>query len=530
MAHKDKPNFRVILEGVDQAGSIAAYARALGKPRKTVSDWYSEALCTAGLHELKQRVESYDTKTYIITSAQIDTNVHKGFLSNLELLASVHDAEIMIPGITYNVNSDFQGGNGNADNKVKSIKFAPEIRQYLMNDRVKLNSKIEVLGNLNILPTAVNPISGYQTFTGERSAILPHPKIALESVATFPGKLAKMLMTSGSVTVPNFIQKNAGIKGEFHHQLGAVIVEVVNDKQFHYRHVLAEEDGSFFDLTDRYSEGLHTTGHRVESIVWGDIHHSDLDPEVAKANWGKGTLSDILKPKNQFFHDLLDFKVRNHHNRDNPMFMKLMNSHSVEREVVDAAYFLKETAMKDCKSWVVRSNHDSAFDRWVNETSHFDEPDLDNATFLLEMQLLKHQYAKQGQSLDLFKGVWDMVSAKFMCSRYRRNTYFLKQDESCVIVNVENGMHGDVGINGARSTPKSFTKIGVKCNTGHTHSCGIIEGVYTAGCCRTLNADYAKGPSSWSHTMIIQYTNGKRTLLTCVNGNYFNRETPEARL
>lgn len=527
MAHKDKPNWRQILTGAEEAGSIAEYARALGKPRKTVCDWHKEAVKKKKKFEKNIKNEKFETKTYVITSAQIKTDVHEGFLKNLELFAELHDAEIMIPGITYNTNDgEWNGGMGDSKKKVQSSYFDARIRKYLMNDRIKLNSKFEVLGNMNILPTAVNPLSGHQTFTGECSAVFPHPKIALESVATRPGKLAKMLLTSGSVTVPNFIQKNAGIKGEFHHQLGAVVVEIVNEKQFHMRHILAEDDGSFYDLTDRFSEGLHSTGHRVESIVWGDIHHADLDAEVADANWWKeDSLSAILKPKNQFFHDLLDFKVRNHHNRDNPLFMKKMNGQSVKEEVRNTAKFLHDTKLPDCHSFVVKSNHDTAFDRWVNEVSHFDEPNLFNATYLLEMQHAIHKAAQEHRKIDLFE--WQ---ANVAFKKRLSHVTFLKQDESCVVGGVENGMHGDIGLNGARATPKSFTKIGIKVNSGHTHSCGIIEGVYTAGCCRTLFASYAKGPSSWSHTQIVQYANGKRTLLTCVNGKYYAGVVPPALL
>ena len=45
------------------------------------------------LLENKTSLGQFEKKTYIITSAQIGTKVHEGFLSNLELLAEQHDAE-----------------------------------------------------------------------------------------------------------------------------------------------------------------------------------------------------------------------------------------------------------------------------------------------------------------------------------------------------------------------------------------------------------------------------------------------------
>ena len=526
MAHKDKPHWRQIIEGFKEAGSISAYARAIGKKRRIVSYWYHEALMEQDKEKLREALGHYERKTFVITSAQIGTKVHEGFLRNLEAFAEAHNAEIMSPGITYNTNdSEWAGGLGDAQKKVQACYYDRKIQRYLVNDRVALNNKVEVLGNLNILPTAVNPLSGYQTFTGEKSAIIPHPKVAQEPVPTRPGKLAKHIMTTGSITEANFIQKNAGIKGEFHHQIGAVVVEVVNGKQFHTRHILAERCGAFYDLTDRYEHGMCTTGHRVDAITWGDIHHATLNKEVAEANWfGEKNLIDTLKPRYQFFHDTLDFKVRNHHNRDDKLFMKKMSGESVKKEVNDACKFLNSTKRAWCQSVVVKSNHDNAYDRWARETTHHEEPDIDNAIYLLESQIRQHKDMKHcGETRDLF--AW-----RYMGNYFDSSVKFLKQDESFTVNGIECGMHGDVGLNGARATPKSFMKIGIKVNSGHTHSAAINEGVYTAGCCCDLEQGYNKGPSSWSHSQIVQYANGTRTILTCINGEYYDRPFPKARV
>lgn len=514
--HTNRPSHVEILMQVKAHGSVSSYARALGLPRRTVNDWVIKAneVCNMASQDDKG---DYPKTTYVITSAQIDTSVHKGFLENLEALAKDRNAVIIIPGITYNKSGGIShGGTGNAENKFNDNLFDYSIRKYLHNHRTKLNDKIELLGNLNILPTAVNPLSGYQTFTGTSSAILPHPKIALESVATAANKLTKFLVTTGSVTVPNYMQKNAGIKGEFHHQLGAVLVEVVSNKQFHMRHILAEEDGSFYDLTERYEGGKKSTGHSVDAIVWGDIHSEDIDPVVRKISWeDPDCLIDVLRPRYQFFHDLLDFKYRNHHNRDDDLFMKLMNNKSVKGEIANCVSFLASSFRLFCTSVVVASNHDNAYTRWVKENTHHNEPDLDNAIFLLESQLHLYVNAKKGVEPNLFQ--WASLNQD---PKVHMVT-FLNVDESFKVNKIECGMHGDKGLNGSRGSLKSFAKIGVKCNVGHSHSAAIYEGVYMAGCSRTLNASYASGPSSWSHSHIIQYKNGKRAILTAINGQYY---------
>jgi hypothetical protein len=527
---RNRPSYVEVLSGVEELGSISAYARILKVPRSTVDDWYRAALKYSTRFS-KDDNGNYPRRSYLITAAQIDTEVHQGFLANLEKMAEIHEAEILVPTFTYNKKGSGHKGTGDADKKLISEWYDKSIRQYMMNDRVQLNDKIEVLGNLNILPTAVNPLSGYQSFTGSKSGVFPHPKITSESVATSPGKLTKFLFTSGVCTVPNYMQKNAGIKGEFHHQIGAVLVEIVDNKVFHHRHVLAEEDGSFYDLTDRYENGELTTGHRVASINWGDIHEAALDKGVLDASWYNRwdgstnipSLLDHLKPEHQFFHDLLDFKVRNHHNRHDSLWLSKVLNDTVREEVASAGYFLLESSREWCKSVVVSSNHDRAMDRWVREVNASEEPNLDNKIFLLRAQLLLHLAAKEGSKIHLFGDVCKSIIKKDT-RRDISDIIFLSPDESYKVGGVENGMHGDKGINGSRGSIKAYAKIGTKCTIGHSHSSGIYEGVYQNGCSRELDADYAEGPSSWSHTHTIQYKNGKRTQVTLINGQYFKRK------
>jgi hypothetical protein len=35
-----------------------------------------------------------------------------------------------------------------------------------------------------------------------------------------------------------------------------------------------------------------------------------------------------------------------------------------------------------------------------------------------------------------------------------------------------------------------------------------------------LRWDYTKGPSNWTHSHIVTYTNGKRTIVTIYNGKW----------
>ena len=59
-----------------------------------------------------------------------------------------------------------------------------------------------------------------------------------------------------------------------------------------------------------------------------------------------------------------------------------------------------------------------------------------------------------------------------------------------------------------------FARMGRKSNTGHSHSAGIYDGAYRAGVTGSLDQGYNVGPSSWSHSHIVTYPNGKRTIVT----------------
>jgi len=162
--------------------------------------------------------------------------------------------------------------------------------------------------------------------------------------------------------------------------------------------------------------------------------------------------------------------------------------------------------------------------RWVNEVSHIDEPNIDNAIFLLDSQLkVTKALARGDHDFDILEDVCREVGIP-------KSVKFLKTDQPYVVNRVENGSHGDRGINGSRGSIKGFTKVGIKYTIGHSHTTGIIEGVYQNGCLCDLNADYTSGPSSWSHSSTIQYSSGTRSIITCINGSYFGKVPKKAKL
>jgi hypothetical protein len=85
---------------------------------------------------------------------------------------------------------------------------------------------------------------------------------------------------------------------------------------------------------------------------------------------------------------------------------------------------------------------------------------------------------------------------------------------------IECGSHGDLGINGSRGSINAFQKAGTRYNIGHSHSANIKDGVCQSGTSGKTDKGYNRGITSWSHSLITTYPNGKRTIITIKNGKY----------
>jgi hypothetical protein len=462
-------------------------------------------------------------RRYLLTAAQDDTDVHRPFWENLLAYAEEIGAEVMVGPFTYNkaVFSDHETRNG---------AFRAELQPYLRYDQVDLGP-IVFCAEMNTLPTATHPLSSLEPYTGQKWGVFPHAKIQLVSVPTVVGRPAKQIMTTGCCTIENYIEKKAGLKARFHHCIGATLVEIDAAGRLWCRQINASSDGSFYDLDIRVEAGSVTYGHRVEAITWGDIHREKLDPDVADSAWGfdietdrcqprPDTMIDALRPRYQFFHDLFDGEPRNSHRIKDHRFrfqMLLNGTDLVEDAVALASNFLWATERDFCQSVVVFSNHDDQLSRWL-DTADFRE-DPANAEYFLRLQLVRYEAMRRGEKVNIFRHA---LAEKH--PRRLAGVTFVDDDQSFVICQasggIECGMHGHLGLNGARGNAVQFTKTAMKINKGHDHSPSIHAGVYTAGLSGLMDQGYNRGLSGWAHTHVITYETGKRSLVTITDGKW----------
>lgn len=514
---------RASIEAYQKHGSLAAAARALGRSKTAVQQAIARA--RRKLDERVVAVDSARVRLWLLTSAQDDTEVHRPFWNNLLTYARHIGAEIVVGGFTY------QKGLYE-DHQTRTAAFAAEVQLYLRHDNVDLGPAV-FFAKMNILPTAIKPLSGLETHARGKHGIFPHAKIQLVSVpSTVTGVGYAHQMTTGACTVPNYIEKKAGQKAEFHHQIGATIVEVDGAGRFFARQIIATDDGSFQDLDVVVKRGEVTKGHRVEAITWGDVHREKIDPVVAQACWGidvktdtvepGDTMLDVLRPRHQFFHDLLDFMTRNHHSRDNHHFrfrMIAQGTDRVEDGVAACARFLRLSERPWCVSVVVPSNHHDAYERWLREADPRKDPA--NALFWFRSNAAVYEAIERGDSdFDVFR--WALIRAD---PREMEDIIFPPRGGSYVVCQAAGGIecayHGDEGVNGARGSAQNLIRVASRMNIGHSHSPSILDGIYVAGLCGLMDQDYNNPTlSSWSHTQIVTYTSGKRTLVTLVDGKW----------
>jgi hypothetical protein len=448
----------------------------------------------------------------IITWAQNATPIHKGFFSSLETYCRKNNARLLvIPGRYKNPTSRWDASQRNAQYWVK------ELVPYLVNKRVKLNKNLTLLADIHTQPTATTPLSGFEAITHGESGILGHPKLQMSVIPTPHQRLPKILTTTGAVTVENYSDTKAGKKGEFHHVLGAVVIELDRD-HFHMRHVNARSDGAFCDL-DRayYPNGTVLPAGPYEGIIFGDAHPKFADPAVVHASFGSGGLVERLNPKRLVFHDLLDSYAVNPHHQGNPFISVAKRRWSMDDmrlEVFDTIEWLSHRT-GNRQAVIVPSNHDDMFARWLRNQDWREDPT--NAEFYLEtaLHLVRNsRMANEGaRTPDPFHYWVEMQNLK--------NVLCLGRNQSYTIAGIECGLHGHEGPNGARGSLKNLSKLGVKVISGHSHTPGIEAGHYKAGTMTHLSLEYTGPVSSWLNAHVSIDPFGKRHIHICVDGAFW---------
>lgn len=514
-----------------EIGTVSGAARSLGLHRPTYRNRLNRAVEILGPDVTRPHVGGSVegnvarqeplpppglTKRYFFTCAQSNTRIAPSW-ENVKILADTLGAQVMVSRFTYNklaygeraVKPD--GGANHEDEQ--SLWFAPEVLPYVSDEKVQIAPGLVWCGHLQIIPTAELPLSGLENYCGRKSLVVPHPNISLQSVPSAKELAPKLMYSTGCVTQKNYIQMKTGQRAEGRHCYGGLIVEVEPDGSWWARQVEVKQDGSVQDLDVLVQNGKVRKGE-IAAIVYGDLHAARVDQTVVDVTWGETGIAGVLKPKVQVFHDVLDFHARGHHEIRNPhkMFEKFQRGQdSVEDELCATASLLKHVFRKDALNVVVSSNHDRHMDRWLCEADYRYDPT--NALVFLQLQAEKYRRIANREEQDIVPwALTERGSPKEM--------RWLRRDESYIVEGVELGMHGDDGPNGARGNINLFAKQGRATVTMHAHGIAIRHQSYQGGTSSKLDMGYNHGQSSWSHSHVIVYPGGTRTVITLWHGKW----------
>ncbi len=453
-------------------------------------------------------------ETLVITWAQNATPVHKPFFNALLTYCKANNAQMLvIPGRYKNPTSRWEDSQANAQ------WWAPELVPYLVNKRTELNKNLMLLADIRVQPTAVTPLTGFEGITQDESGILGHPKLQMTVISTPHQKIPKILTTTGAVTVANYSDTKAGKKGDFHHVLGAAIIEMEGD-YFHLRHANARKDGAFCDLNKGYySDGNVRKTERYAGLVFGDTHVAFTDPAVDKATFDKGGLVELLNPQSLVFHDLLDSYAVNPHHEGNPFIKTIKHQqgrNDVREEIKDACEWVEHRAGKR-DAFIIASNHNDFLARWMR--SHDWRSDPENAELYLQTALDMIRASKIGSRGAEVPDPFQLWAERFLHGVL--NVKCVGRHESLMISGIECSLHGDEGPNGSRGSRANLSKIGAKTIIGHTHTPGITDGCYQTGTSTPLSLEYTGSVGSWLNAHVSIDPMGKRHIHVMVNGKFW---------
>lgn len=462
--------------------------------------------------EVKMRKTLPTAKRYIFTAAQNATPIHKPTWQSILRCAEYYGAELgVIPGRYKNPTSQWTQNNKDHE------WWAPEVVPYLCDGWIRLNDRLLVLADVKVQWAAANPLGRLDSLTKDKSGIVGHGSRAMRSVATPQHKHAKAMYTTGACTVRNYTDTKQGKLGAFYHALGALIVEIDGDT-FYVRQLSATKQGHFIDLDMEFTPDEVRPAPPALAVSMGDIHQRWALPEVVNATLvAPDSLVKLTNARNLFFHDIIDFHSRNWHHEDDwiTQFAKWKYKiEDVQKEIDEGIRFINKHTPKNRNAFVVASNHEEGVAKWLKRADYRKDPV--NAQFLAALAIRAMETAKRTGGGVSYDDPFVDYAQRFA----KPNVHFLKRGESKVLAQVEYGFHGDIGPNGARGTTKNLSKLGVKVTKGHSHTAEIVDGCYSAGK-STGTLEYERGgPSSHTNSHVIQYANGKRAIITIINGRY----------
>lgn len=456
----------------------------------------------------EKTVETKLHKKFIITTAVGDSPAHLEFLQALDSYVEKNGGQIVIMPCESITNS-FEDKTTVFDSVFNDPKYK------VVQQDTKLNENLS-LCSIQVSAKQIKSITGLSRLKSrEGSFVFAGPKQFLEYLPS-GNKRGKnfSIMTPGACTRPKyfsevFVSKRLSYIADSDHTIGAIIVEIKDDKIFDFRQIQSAEDGSFCDMGILYSADGSAKTVKT-NVVLGDLHGIQCDYGALAYFEKKFAMIDI---GNLYIHDLFDGMSVSHH-MTTPHEKSLRNikqESSLQEELYKTAELLEyvNQIFQPTSIKVVKSNHDEFLDRYLKEGRYINDPENHLLSLHLAISLFNDVDVLEYALNSTWAGEPLLMSKKVLS----KNIEFLSRSSTDLVGDLECGSHGDLGLNGARPSLNSLEKIYGQCVVGHNHTAGIQRRVFRVGTLSKLNMEYNRGPSSWTQTCALVYDNGQVQLI-----------------
>lgn len=445
-----------------------------------------------------------DTKVFIVTTAVAHKQVDQNLYASIKQYLQRRNGRLIVVASDDVASRNRSSWGLTVDNILKD--------EFFVAQEFRLNSNL-FISDIKVSAKQILPTTGLSRIGQTNgSYIFASPKQMLEFVATSPQeKHPKAIMTTGAITKADYSQdrwmsQRTSYIATHDHVMGGIIVEIVDDKFFHFRHFQANHDGEFVDLGNRYFPDGSV--EKVTTHLYsGDWHSGSVDPQARIAT---EKLCKQVAVENFFVGDFFDGYAISHHHINQPLKRTIKSINNTDDLVAELRAGGQDA--NDILKWItgdlvmIRGNHDEVLEKYLNSGNY-------NKDF-------RNQYVALGLAQAMIRGE-NVISKAYQLygdiTDFERIVW-LDRDDQFKIAHVECGQHGDLGSNGTKGSLLSLEKAYGNCIVGHAHSGAIMRGVFRVGTMTLLSLEYNKGPSSWTHTSCLVYEDGSRQLINMING------------
>ncbi len=458
-------------------------------------------------HFSRLKNKAGDFQRYFITTAVAGKKVHRGFLRSIRQYCKLKKAMLLVLPCADPAS-------------VGGFSLDPILRdEAVVTKDLQLNENF-FISSILLSAKHIDPVTSLGRI-GQRngSFVYASPKQRLKMVPTSNSKLPHAMMTTGAITdgiytTDRYMSERTAYLAEADHVLGGLIVEIQDDKIFHFRQVQADKNGHFIDLGDFY-RGNRVERIRPAALVLGDWHSGETSAIASEGFlFGKDSLLAATSPRALVVHDGFNGKSINHHEANNKILRaQLARQAGLDLETELKGYALDLSRMARLpgvdKVVISHSNHDQFLNRYLEDAGH----EADPQNYLIGLKL----------SVAMIEGEANPVKAAvdgWLLPNTARKIRWLSEDEDYKVANIELGAHGHRGASGSRGSVQGMEAAYGISVSGHSHTPEILRGAWQVGTCSHLKLNYSKGPSSWMHSSCLVYPNGARQMINIIGDSW----------